>query len=152
MLEDLVRCIKKNMQDKGKTVSEIGITLAKIRKKYENDPIFNPKKPVVASPKIEEPPREERIEALIQKYEEHGQKTGEWAFPVEKDTPKRHEFGRSDLHCAVDIEDLKRIRELIKNKCDTSLKDNNGYTAYQQALLDNKVKVVQLFNSLGIPA
>ena len=53
-------------------------------------------------------------------------------------------WGRTELHQAVESEDIETIKELLSKSVDMSIKDNGDKTAYQRALILGNEEIIQL--------
>ena len=148
-LEDFLALVSTNLDKKGYSVEKRERIFSIIKEKYENDILF--KEPEPPSYTKQKPlSREDRVNNWMAYYRDVEATTGEYVFETTGDTEERHEFGRTELHRAVHVCDLEKIKELIKNGVDTNVKDNSGFTAYMQALLDDKQETINLFQELGV--
>ena len=152
MLNDFIGQIEKNIKGKGYTEAEEKYILDAIKAKYQDSDLF--KITIEAEKCASNLSRSQRIEKWRQHYEEL-EKQGTYVFDpseqiVEGAIDNRLEYGRTELHKAVCENDLNKIKQLITNRANSNLVDNNGCTPYELALLEQKTAIVDLFESLGI--
>ena len=166
--------IKSNMKAEGKSEEQTVRVLTEVNRKYRNSPIFekidlnatddedfndymqediedkdNDIMVQMTDFNIEEDVRAQRILTLQGLYED------KHVFPDEdlvttECIDDKGAFGRTRLHLAVINKDLAEIAIILDNGANTSITDNNGFTPYQTAVLEEFDYVIELFNKRGI--
>ena len=102
------------------------------------------------SPDAKEVTREERIE-VWKKYYESVDFGDNWSDYMNCDPiNETNAQGKSLLHLAVEEDNIEKIKRLIAEGIDPSIKDNSGYTAADIALLEGKRDIIVLLSALGI--
>lgn len=61
----------------------------------------------------------------------------------------KYKYGRTQLHEAVVISDLELIRRLLRENHSVYVKDNNGNTPVDHAILDENIEVLSIFKEFG---
>ena len=165
--------IKSNMKAEGKSEEQTVRVLTEVNRKYRNSPIFekidlnatdedfddymqediedkdNDIMVQMTDFNIEEDVRAQRILTLQDFYE------NKHVFPYEdlvttECIDDKGSFGRTKLHLAVINKDLAEIVVLLECGASTKITDNNGFTPYQTAVLEEFDDVIELFNKRGI--
>jgi len=165
--------IKSNMKRKGKNDEEVVAVLTKVNHRYRNSPIFekidltddedfddyiqedaiedkdNDIMVQMTDFNIENDVRAQRILTLQDFYE------GKNVFPAEdmvntECIDDKGAFGRTKLHLAVINRNLDEINILLDSGANTKITDNNGFTPYQTAVLEEFDDVIELFCEAGI--
>jgi len=165
--------IKSNMKQKGKSDEQIVRVLTDINSRYLNSPIFekidlnddedfddymqedavedkdNDIMVQMTDFNIKDDVRAQRILALQEFYK------GKNVFPPEdlvntECIDDKGAFGRTKLHVAVINRDLHEIVILLDSGANTKIADNNGFTPYQTAVLEEFNDVIELFVEKGI--
>lgn len=93
--------------------------------------------------------KEERIRKLQQHYEGKSVFEKEDMISSEK-IDDRGNYGRTALHQAVLNDDTDRLKELLADGADASIKDNSGNTPYRVALLEGKMEIIKIFEENGV--
>jgi len=148
-LKDFLELISNNLDEKEYSPEKKERILSVIKNMYEKDILFKEPEPPDYT-KQKPLSREDRVSNWMEYYRGVEASTGEYVFEQTGTTEERHEFGRTELHRAVYVCDLEKIKELVKKGIDTTVKDNSGFTAYMQALLDDKQEAINLFQELGV--
>jgi hypothetical protein len=63
---------------------------------------------------------------------------------------ERGEFGRTALHVAALSGDVAELKRLLDAGADATVRDNNGYTPYLLALLEDKDEVIKILEERKI--
>lgn len=97
----------------------------------------------------EEESREERIKYWQEYYKDKN------VFPPEdmistEEIDSRGNFGRTALHNAVIQNNPDKIKELIQQGADATIKDNSGNTPYRLALLEDCEEAIKALEELGV--
>jgi hypothetical protein len=92
--------------------------------------------------------REESIIEWRKHYEEL-EKQGIYVFSKEEQIQEenaRGNFGRTELHEAVNNNDIEEVKRLLENGADVTLKDNSGFTPLIIARLNGYADIITLLS------
>jgi len=174
--------IKTNMAAKGSTNEQIVSCLSSVGEKYKNSPIFEDLDLDEFDDDMidyieEKFGKEENIDKglqvmaqmnsvidqddlgeqanrimILQEYYKDSNFFPPEEMESEREVDDKGAFGRTLLHEAVLRQDKDRIIELLEEGASTDIKDNNGLTPYETAILEDYTEIIELFKSKGIEA
>ena len=129
--------------------------LKKQEKRLMKEYSFLENKIRVVSEEIPEYSQEERIAFWKQHYSDLEKDEGIYVFTREEQLEDmgidtKLNYGRTQLHEAVNNKDIQRIIILLENKADASIKDNSGLTPLHIAKLNGDKEIVEIFKKRGI--
>lgn len=179
LFDSFLQNIKTNLKNKGCSDGEINEKISKISKKYENEDCLKEidfsgdndddwddydfvantdnEISVVKQMKMnvddlretinDDMSSEDRIKILRKYYEDKNVFDDDETI---SESNLKGAYGRTLLHEAVLEENIDEIEKLIMDGVDVSVKDNNGCTPYQLAVLEEKEESLKKLKEFGI--
>jgi len=95
--------------------------------------------------------QEKRIKNLRDKFIEEGEIEADPQIDDEEneiEVAVITRYGRTPLHEAIAMKDIKLVKKYIKNKKYLNKKDNNGHTPIEMAYYENCEEILELFEKM----